>query len=221
MNISIVYKKTKKTIQLIIKIDLIRTIYYQIRLRFFFKLRLIVFPHSNINLSSKSNFLITEGKFFINNSWNNRRNRRYKSELTISDNATLICNGDFSLYQGASIFIGPGAKLILNKSSFLNTNTTLNCFNYIEIGKNCCISDNVSIQDSDNHMLNNNFEKMSNPIIIKNHVWIGKNSIILKGVTIGEGAVVGAGSVVTKDVLPFTLVAGNPAKIIKENIVWE
>lgn len=221
MQLSIAFKKIKKTFQLFMKIDLIKTIYYQFRLSIHFKLKLIIFPHSNINLSSKSNLEITEGKFYINNSWNNSRNRRYKSDLTISENATLICKGNFSLYQGASIFIGPGAKLILNKSSFLNTNTTLNCFNYIEIGKNCCISDNVSIQDSDNHMINNNFEKMSNPIIIKDHVWIGKNSIILKGVTIGEGAIVGAGSVVTKDVPPSTLVAGNPAKIIKENIVWE
>lgn len=46
--------------------------------------------------------------------------------------------------------------------------------------------------------------------------WIGFNSIILKGVTVGEGAIVGAGSVVTKDVPPFTIVAGNPAKVIKQ-----
>jgi acetyltransferase-like isoleucine patch superfamily enzyme len=47
-------------------------------------------------------------------------------------------------------------------------------------------------------------------------VWIGFNCIILKGVTIGEGSVVGAGSVVTKDVPPWTIVAGNPARIIRE-----
>lgn len=52
-------------------------------------------------------------------------------------------------------------------------------------------------------------------VIIYNDVWIGANSIILPGVTIGEGAVVAAGSVVTKDVPPFTIVAGVPAIIIK------
>lgn len=46
--------------------------------------------------------------------------------------------------------------------------------------------------------------------------WIGFNSILLKGITVGEGAIVGAGSVVTKDVPPWTIVAGNPAKIIRE-----
>jgi acetyltransferase-like isoleucine patch superfamily enzyme len=47
-------------------------------------------------------------------------------------------------------------------------------------------------------------------------VWIGFNSIILKGVTIGEGAVIAAGSVVTKDVSPYTIVGGNPAKFLKK-----
>lgn len=54
------------------------------------------------------------------------------------------------------------------------------------------------------------------PVEIGQDVWIGAGSIILPGVTIGEGAVVAGGSVVTKDVLPFTIVGGNPAKLIKE-----
>lgn len=54
------------------------------------------------------------------------------------------------------------------------------------------------------------------PIIIGDDAWIGFNAIILKGVTIGEGAVVGAGAVVTKDVPPYTVVAGNPAGVVKK-----
>jgi acetyltransferase-like isoleucine patch superfamily enzyme len=54
------------------------------------------------------------------------------------------------------------------------------------------------------------------PVVIKDKAWIGFNSVILKGVTINEGAIVGAGSVVTKDVPPYTIVAGNPARIIRE-----
>jgi maltose O-acetyltransferase len=53
------------------------------------------------------------------------------------------------------------------------------------------------------------------PIIIEDHVWISYNVCILKGVTIGKGAIIGAGSVVTKDVPPFTVYAGNPAKFIR------
>jgi acetyltransferase-like isoleucine patch superfamily enzyme len=54
------------------------------------------------------------------------------------------------------------------------------------------------------------------PIIVKDDAWIGMNCLILKGVTIGEGAIVAAGSVVTKDVPPWTVVGGNPARVIKE-----
>lgn len=52
-------------------------------------------------------------------------------------------------------------------------------------------------------------------IIIEHDAWIGAGSILLPGIHIGEGAIVGAGAVVTKDVLPYSIVAGNPAKIIR------
>lgn len=55
----------------------------------------------------------------------------------------------------------------------------------------------------------------TSPITIKDKVWIGRNVIVLKGVTIGEGAVIGAGAVVTHDVPAYTVVAGNPARIVK------
>lgn len=61
----------------------------------------------------------------------------------------------------------------------------------------------------------------SKPISIGDHVWIGLNATILKGVTIGEGSVIAAGSVVVKDVPAHTLVGGIPAKVLKENIEWE
>ena len=51
--------------------------------------------------------------------------------------------------------------------------------------------------------------------MICNDVWIGTNAIILKDVTVGDGAIIGAGSIVTKSVPPYSIVAGNPAKIVK------
>jgi len=103
----------------------------------------------------------------------------------------------------------------------------------IDIGKGVLISDNVIILDSNLHSVSaskrfseavawskgrfpNVYDGIpGEPVVISDHVWIGANSVILKGVTIGEGSVVGAGSIVTKDVPPYTIVAGNPAKIIR------
>ena len=61
---------------------------------------------------------------------------------------------------------------------------------------------------------------MTQPIIIGNHVWIGMNVTILKGVRIGDGAIVAAGAVVTKDVPENTLVGGVPARVLKTDISW-
>lgn len=56
------------------------------------------------------------------------------------------------------------------------------------------------------------------PTDVEDHVWIGFRAIILSGVTIGEGSIVGAGAVVTKDVEPYTIVAGVPAKLIRSRV---
>lgn len=68
--------------------------------------------------------------------------------------------------------------------------------------------------------------KMGHPtckgnIVIENDVWIGSKSIIMSGVQISSGAVVGAGSVVTKDVSPYSIVAGNPARVVKKRFTDE
>ena len=63
-------------------------------------------------------------------------------------------------------------------------------------------------------------KNVADSIIIEDHVWIGFNSIILKGVVVGNGAIIAAGSVVTKDVPPRTMVGGNPAKIICNDVIW-
>ena len=104
-----------------------------------------------------------------------------------------------------------------------------------KIGKFCSISWNVSIGGA-NHdykkitshaflyapqfgMLNDGkarYDRFSNPCIVGNDVWIGCNAVIMRDVTIGDGAVIAAGAVVTKNVEPYTVVAGVPAREIKK-----
>jgi galactoside O-acetyltransferase len=75
---------------------------------------------------------------------------------------------------------------------------------------------NDFINEKGNYLKNKDWSTVNSaPIKVEDHAWIGAEALILKGVTIGEGAVVGARSVVTKDVPPYTVVAGNPAKVVK------
>ena len=93
--------------------------------------------------------------------------------------------------------------------------------NSIKIGNNVLIGAGALIADNDSHPIDPNERLVggpgvSKPIVIEDNVFIGARAIVLKGVTIGHDSTVGAGAVVTKNVPPFTVVAGNPAKVVRE-----
>lgn len=101
------------------------------------------------------------------------------------------------------------------------TGTTLVAAEGIEVGDRVLIGANVTIVDTDFHPLHwmvrlQDINKGDHrPVVIEDDVFIGMNSLVLKGVRIGRGSVIGAGSVVTKDVPPNAIVAGNPAQIVR------
>jgi acetyltransferase-like isoleucine patch superfamily enzyme len=119
------------------------------------------------------------------------------------------------LYSGVRIEVGSGASIHIGNGTFINRNTLIVSEERIRIGSMCKISWDVVIMDTDMHSLKPGL-KRSDPVTIHDRVWIGCRSIILKGVTIGEGAVIAAGSVVTKDVPPYTVFGGVPARQIAE-----
>ena len=151
--------------------------------------------------------------------------------LKVGDNTILDCNLVFNL---------PQTRISIGDNNWIGASTIV-CINHIEIENNVFISWGCYICDHDSHSINfierrkdiqqqltnyksgHDFLENKNwdvvntkPIKICSDSWIGMNCIILKGVTIGEGAIVAAGSVVTKDVAPWTVVGGNPAKVLKE-----
>lgn len=102
----------------------------------------------------------------------------------------------------------------------------LTCINKINIGNNVLTGRWVTISDNGHGNTDPNSLQIApsnrkivskGPIEIGNNVWIGDKATILSGVNIGDGAVIAANAVVTKDVPPYTVVAGNPAKLIKQN----
>lgn len=215
-------RKIVKARTFVKRFDVLKTLYWRIKLHLSRESSFHICPKSIVSIDRSAKVEMGQGELVVNDTWFSTRERRYASEFRLDKDSVFICEGDFKLVQGASIYVGPGAKLVLHGGgSFLNTNSTLNCFHHIEIGKKCAISDNVCIADSDSNFIDGHKEKATAPIIIGDHMWIGKNVTIVKGVEIGSGAVIGAGSVVTKDVPCNMVVAGNPAKPIKTIEKWE
>lgn len=115
----------------------------------------------------------------------------------------------------------PGSRLIIGDNVGISGSTICATEN-VSIGDNVLIGSGCLITDSDAHPLdwrdrreNRNENTLRGPVNIGNDVFIGARCIILKGVTIGDRAIIGAGSVVTCDVPPDCIVAGNPAKVVK------
>lgn len=110
-----------------------------------------------------------------------------------------------------------GKNIRIGKNVFINFGCTFMDRGGINIGDNAFIAPHVSLI-TENHGLAADKRRtlVSKPITLGKNVWIGASAIILQGVTIGDNSIVGAGSVVMHDVPPNTIVAGNPARIIKE-----
>ena len=145
----------------------------------------------------------------------------------------IIIGEHVSCYAGCSFAVGANGKCTIGDFTLLN-GALIMVEDEIQIGSYCLVSWNVGIADSDFHPLEPAQRLIdaqalapffkgkpprpklkTAPVIIADNVWIGMNATILKGVTIGENSVVAAGSVVTKNVPPNVVVAGNPAVPVK------
>lgn len=109
----------------------------------------------------------------------------------------------------------------IGDNTYIGHNVTLSCAIKLEIGKDVTIGDNAyiadcthSYEDIKTHIMLQQLK--TGKIIIGDRAWIGKNCVIMYDLEIGEHAVVGANSVITKSVPPYTVMAGNPATIIKQ-----
>ena len=159
--------------------------------------------------------------------WCNMKRSRLETALTMGSNSRIFFGGGKNCRQiligyGSYIQVGKDAVLSIG-DSFVNREVKIVCNKKVSIGDGCIIAMGTVIRDNDggSHRLMSPGYCNAKPVRIGNHVWIGENSMVLKGVAIGDGAVVAASSVVTRDVPPRCLVAGAPAKVVREDIEWE
>lgn len=195
-------------------INFVKTFYYSALV----SKRMSIFIARKVKIKIKTKNMDIKGRIFIGKTWHGFSN--YTTVFVAKKNSNLKVEGNLMINAGCNITIEEGAKLLIG-SGYINSNTHINCFNNISIGNKVLISENVTIRDSDNHTILYEGYEMSKPITIGDHVWIGLNVTILKGVTIGNDSIIAAGSVVTKDIPAHCLAAGVPAKVIKRNIEWE
>jgi len=110
-------------------------------------------------------------------------------------------------------------KLTMGSYACLGENVDCYCVDKICIGDQATVSQGVMLCTASHDIGSRIMELITKPISIQENAWIAANSIVLPGITVGAGAVVGAGSVVAKDVEPWTVVGGNPAKFIKKRVL--
>jgi len=155
------------------------------------------------------------------------------AEITNStgDNSKILV-GKNTIVRGHLQVFKHGGNVSIGEFCFIGLGTKIWSAKSISIGNRVLISHNVNIHDNNSHPLNSKERHLDfahilryglrdendlneKEVIIRDDVWIGYNSTILKGVTIGKGAIIGAGTLVDKDIPDYAIVVGNPARIIK------
>lgn len=159
--------------------------------------------------------------FKLRGIWIVGRNLKCEGRVYIPSLAGLVKLGD-NVKIGPLVRIGACKHASINIGNYVTINhgSYIIATNSIEIGDNCLFGEYVSIRDNDHAWLDKNTPIrdqgfVHKPIKIGHDVWIGRGAVICKGVNIGDGAIIGANSVVTKDVEPYSVVVGVPARKIK------
>lgn len=176
-----------------------------------------------VDLACKNNIVFEKGVKFTSTA----------SVENISKCKNNIYIGAYAFIRGKLVVFNYGGKITIGDYVYVGTGSNIWSGESVTIGNHVLISHNVNIIDTNSHeldsieraeryvsLLKNGHSKdktsiITGRIIIEDHAWISFGATILKNVRIGEGAIVAACAVVTKDVPPFTVVAGNPAVVVK------
>lgn len=193
----------------------------------------------SIKYTKRIDTLLFHSKTIVDISTNTDFNINNRIEIGIGRRGAThprLTRSKFSTTPGSSVShtgtgsanVGPGSVVHIDGEfsmgdSYINSNARIMCGDRIIIGDNVAIAWNFEILDDDRHQIIINGERppQTNPIEIHDDVWIGHDVSVHKGVTINEGSVVASDSVVLSDVPANTLVAGTPAKVVRENVTWE
>jgi acetyltransferase-like isoleucine patch superfamily enzyme/coenzyme F420-reducing hydrogenase beta subunit len=175
--------------------------------------------HCMLEISKNANFVVN-GLFKLG--IKRIKKSKLETRVLIENGAALVINGTVTIMYGAHIEVFKRASLEFGGNNSININCTIICAERIVIGKEVGIGRNVTIRDNNGgHYLNRQGYKNSRPVIIEDKAWLCEGCTIMPGVHIGEGAIIGAHAFVITNVPAHTLVTGNPARVIDEDILWK
>lgn len=185
----------------------------------------IISPHCVLNISKKA-------KININGICSLGVHTHFKhshleTRFLLQDGATFNIEGNNFISYGADIEIFKDATFTMLGDRYCghsgsNIGLTISCMDSITIEKDVQIGRNVTIRDNNgNHFMNLQGYKNSKPVVIKEKAWLCEQCLVMPGVTIGEGAIVGARSVTLTNIPDHSLVSGNPAQVIYNDVLWK
>ena len=205
-------------------LNILRALYLNLRFNKTVDLNRLILINKDVELSlaSSSKIVLEKGARLNFGFFTHIFSKRRKSKLIMQEDSSFILTGKAMIQSGAMVFVGKGKTLKIGRSTF-TSNIKILAHDDITIGDNCIFGWECQIFSGDGHPIyqEENIVNKDVPVVIEDNVWVGSRALILKGVRVGKGSIVAAGAVVTKDVPQNCIVAGNPAKIVKENISWK
>lgn len=191
--------------------------------------QLLVSKSTYLRISRKASVAIDAGAFLVG--FQMRGGRRIPTydhcTLVVHQGGRIETHGTVQLCAGSCMSISSNAVCRLDDGVILSPNSMISCTHGLSIGSNSMFGWGLTLQDDDLHTIQyatleeqEMRDKRHCQIQIGSNVWAGHHVTILKGVTIGDNVIIGANSVVTKDIPSGAMVAGNPARVVKQGVRW-
>jgi acetyltransferase-like isoleucine patch superfamily enzyme len=141
--------------------------------------------------------------------------------IAIGKNTTIDVAEQVVVDRGVELKALPGCQMEIGKNTYIGSYVCIAAYEKLKIGKNCQIASHSSLYGYNNNFADPNtiIRKQGHTakgIVIEDDCWLGGGVRVVDGVTIGKGSVIGAGAVVTKDIPPYSIAAGVPARVIKK-----
>ena len=150
--------------------------------------------------------------------------RLKNTHINITGSNNHVIAEDGSKFDGPiNITLEGNSTLYIGRNSGIRGVTFVLKDGNISVGRNCMFSYGILLRNNDSHKVLDSEGNVTNSpqdIIINDHVWLCERCTILKGVTVGADSIIAFGAVVTKDCPPNSIMAGNPARVVKQNINW-